>query len=154
MDERMGDDVSRVLPQLHVDELLDELQARLGSVRSSRDRVRQLLEAVVAIGSGLDLETALTRIVQAAVTLVDARYGALGVLGNDSLLARFVTVGVTPEQIAKIGPYPEGHGLLGELIRHPEPLRAEDLAKHPQAYGFPPNHPPMHSFLEIGRAHV
>jgi signal transduction histidine kinase len=145
----MGDDVSRVLPQLRIDELLDELQARLASVRSSRDRVRQLLEAVVGIGSGLDLETALTRIVQAAATLVDARYGALGVLGNDSLLARFVTVGVTPEQIAKIGPYPEGHGLLGELIRHPEPLRAEDLAKHPQSYGFPPNHPPMHSFLGV-----
>jgi signal transduction histidine kinase len=149
VDDRTGDDVSRVLPQLHIDALLDELQARLASVRSSRDRVRQLLEAVVAIGSGLDLETALTRIVQAAATLVDAQYGALGVLGNDRLLARFITVGVTPEQIAKIGPYPEGHGLLGELIRHPEPLRTEDLAKHPQSYGFPANHPPMHSFLGV-----
>jgi signal transduction histidine kinase len=149
VDDQMGDDVSRVLPQLRIDELLDELQARLSAVRSSRDRVRQLLEAVVGIGSGLDLETALTRIVQAAATLVDAQYGALGVLGNDRLLARFITVGVTAEQIAQIGPYPEGHGLLGELIRRPEPLRAEDLTRHPHSYGFPPNHPPMHSFLGV-----
>jgi signal transduction histidine kinase len=118
-------------------------------VRSSRDRVRQLLEAVVGIGSGLDLETALTRILQAAVALVDARYGALGVLGGEQRLARFITVGLGPEEIAKIGPYPEGHGLLGELIRHPEPLRTEDLTQHAQSYGFPVNHPPMHSFLGV-----
>jgi len=149
VNDRLGDEVSRVLPQLRIDELLDELQTRLSAVRSSRDRVRQLLEAVVGIGSGLDLETALTRIVQAATTLVDAQYGALGVLGGDDRLARFITVGVTPEQIAEIGPYPEGHGLLGELIRHPEPLRTEDLAQHPNSYGFPPNHPPMHTFLGV-----
>ena len=149
VDDRSGDEVTRVLPQLRIDELLDELQSRLSAVRSSRDRVRQLLEAVVAIGSGLDLETSLTRIVQAATTLVDAKYGALGVLGGEQRLARFITVGMTPEQIARIGPYPEGHGLLGELIRHPEPLRTEDLSKHPQSYGFPPNHPPMHSFLGV-----
>ena len=71
VNDRLGDEVSRVLPQLRIDELLDELQTRLSAVRSSRDRVRQLLEAVVGIGSGLDLETALTRIVQAAVTLVE-----------------------------------------------------------------------------------
>jgi hypothetical protein len=72
VDDRLGDEVSRVLPQLRIDELLDELQTRLGRGALLRDRVRQLLEAVVGIGSGLDLETALTRIVQAAVTLVDA----------------------------------------------------------------------------------
>ncbi|MBR7825644.1 GAF domain-containing protein [Actinospica sp. MGRD01-02] len=149
VDDRFGDEVSRVLPQLRIDELLDELQTRLAAVRSSRDRVRQLLEAVVGIGSGLDLETALTRIVQAAATLVDAQYGALGVLGGDERLARFITVGVSEEQIARIGPYPEGHGLLGELIRRPEPLRTEDLATHPRSYGFPANHPPMHSFLGV-----
>ena len=64
MSDQLGDEVSRVLPQLRIDELIDELQSRLSSVRSSRDRVRQLLEAVVGIGSGLDLETALTRIVE------------------------------------------------------------------------------------------
>jgi signal transduction histidine kinase len=145
--QQFGDEVSRILPQLRIDELLDELQVRLSSVRSSRDRVRQLLEAVVGIGSGLDLEAALTRIVQAATALVDAQYGALGVIGADQRLARFITVGLSEEQIAAIGPYPEGHGLLGELIRHPEPLRTEDLSTHPQSYGFPANHPPMHSFL-------
>jgi signal transduction histidine kinase len=149
VDDRLGDEVSRVLPQLRIDELMDELQTRLAAVRSSRDRVRQLLEAVVGIGSGLDLETALTRIVQAAATLVDAKYGALGVLGGEQRLARFITVGLSPEQIAKIGPYPEGHGLLGELIRHPEPLRTEVLSTHPNSYGFPANHPPMHSFLGV-----
>jgi len=100
VDDRLGDEVSRVLPQLRIDELLDELQIRLAAVRSSRDRVRQLLEAVVGIGSGLDLESALTRIVQAAVTLVDARYGALGVLGGEQRLARFITVGMTPEAVS------------------------------------------------------
>jgi signal transduction histidine kinase len=149
VDERLGDEVSRVLPQLRIDELLDELQTRLSAVRSSRDRVRQLLEAVVAIGSGLDLESALTRIVQAAATLVDARYGALGVLGGEQRLARFITIGLDTDEIRAIGPYPEGHGLLGELIRHPVPLRTEDLAAHPQSYGFPANHPPMHSFLGV-----
>lgn len=149
VDDGSGDEVSRVLPQLRIDELLDELQVRLGAVRSSRDRVRQLLEAVVAIGSGLDLESSLTRIVQAAVTLVDARYGALGVLGNEQRLARFITVGLDAGEIKEIGPFPEGHGLLGELIRHPVPLRTEDLTAHAQSYGFPANHPPMHSFLGV-----
>jgi GAF domain-containing protein len=120
-----------------------------GDDGSSRDRVRQLLEAVVGIGSGLGLEAVLTRIVQAAVTLVDAQYGALGVLGEEQRPARFITVGLTPEEIARIGPYPEGHGLLGELIRHPGPLRAEELATHARSYGFPANHPPMHSFLGV-----
>ena len=149
VNDRLGDEVSRALPQLRIDELLDELQIRLSAVRSSRDRVRQLLEAVVGIGSGLDLETALTRIVQAAATLVDAKYGALGVLGEEQRLARFITVGLTPEEIARIGPYPEGHGLLGELIRHPVPLRTEELAAHARSSGFPANHPPMRSFLGV-----
>jgi signal transduction histidine kinase len=147
--EQPGDEISRVLPQLRIDELLDELQVRLASVRSSRDRVRQLLDAVVGIGAGLDLEQSLTRIVQAAVSLVDARYGALGVIGEDQTLARFITVGLSEEQIAAIGPYPEGHGVLGELIRRPVPLRTADLSAHPNSYGFPPNHPPMHSFLGV-----
>jgi two-component system, NarL family, sensor histidine kinase DevS len=142
-------EVARILPQLHIDELLDELQGRLSSVRSSRDRVRQLLEAVVAIGSGLDLETVLAKIVQAAASLVDARYGALGVIGGDLKLSRFITAGMSEQEIAAIGAYPEGHGLLGELIRRPVPLRAEELSAHAQSYGFPAHHPAMHSFLGV-----
>lgn len=147
--QQSGDEVSRVLPQLRIDELLDELQIRLASVRSSRDRVRQLLDAVVGIGAGLDLEASLTRIVQAAVSLVDARYGALGVIGAGRRLARFITVGLSQAEIAAIGPYPEGHGLLGELIRHPVPLRSEELSAHPNSYGFPAKHPAMRSFLGV-----
>src|SRR5512140_3010211 len=83
-----------LLPQLQLDELLAELQGRLQAVLATRDRMRGLLEAVVAIGSGLDLESTLRRIVETAVGLVDATYGALGVIGEDRRLAEFIPVGV------------------------------------------------------------
>jgi signal transduction histidine kinase len=138
------------LPQLRLDELLDELQARLDAARGTRDRVHSLLEAVLSVGRELDLEQALRSIVEAAAVLVDAEYAALGVIGPDGRrLSAFHTVGVTEEQIAKIGPYPEGHGILGELIRHPEPLRLAKISEHPASYGFPPNHPPMNTFLGV-----
>ena len=117
MTEPLGDEVSRILPKLRIDELLDELQVRLTSVRSSRDRISQLLEAVIAVGSGLDLEQALARIVQAAATLVDARRGALGVLGADGRLERFIPFGMTDRQLAAIDRYPESQGVLGAPIR-------------------------------------
>lgn len=112
-----------------------------------RDRTELLLEAVVTVSRGLDLETVLHHIVETAVTLVDARYGALGVLGDDGRIARFLTVGLTDAQIHAIGPYPTGHGVLGELIRHPVPLRLHDLSEHPVSVGFPAHHPPMHTFV-------
>lgn len=138
------------VPQLRLDELLEELQARLDVARGTRDRVHSLLEAVLAVGRELDLEQVLRHIVDAAVLLVDAQYGALGVIGADGrTLAQFLTVGLTEGQISAIGPYPSGHGILGELIRHPEPLRLTKLSEHPASYGFPPNHPPMHSFMGV-----
>ncbi|GAA3494957.1 two-component system sensor histidine kinase [Streptomyces prasinosporus] len=138
------------LPQLRLDELLEELQARLDAARGTRDRVHSLLEAVLSVGRELDLEQALHGIVEAAAALVDAEYAALGVIGPDGRrLSAFHTVGVSDEQIARIGPYPEGHGILGELIRHPEPLRLARLSEHPSSYGFPANHPPMNSFLGV-----
>ncbi|MFE2098576.1 GAF domain-containing protein [Streptomyces sp. NPDC059468] len=138
------------LPQLKLDELLEELQARIDAARGTRDRVHSLLEAVLAVGRELHLEQALHSIVDAAAVLVDAEYAALGVIGPDGTrLSRFYTVGVTERQIAEIGPYPAGHGILGELIRHPEPLRLAKLSEHPASYGFPPNHPPMNSFLGV-----
>ena len=149
MPESFPTEAGRVLPQLRIDELLDELQGRMASVRSSRDRVRKLLEAVIAIGSGLEVEAALTKIVQASATLVSARYGALGVVGDDQRLVRFITVGVSQAQITAMGAYPEGNGLLGELIRHPVPLRVAELGTHAQSLGFPANHPPMGSFLGV-----
>ncbi|MFE1265371.1 GAF domain-containing protein [Streptomyces albogriseolus] len=138
------------LPQLRLDELLEELQARLDAARGTRDRVHSLLEAVLSVGRELDLEQALYSIVEAAAALVDAEYAALGVIGPDGeRLSAFHTVGVSDEQIARIGPYPEGHGILGELIRHPEPLRLAKLSDHPASYGFPAHHPPMNSFLGV-----
>ncbi|MEV6120678.1 GAF domain-containing protein [Streptomyces sp. NPDC052077] len=138
------------LPQLRLDELLEELQARLDAARGTRDRVHSLLEAVLSVGRELDLEQALRRIVEAAAVLVDADYAALGVIGPDGrLLSDFLTVGLGEEEIARIGPYPQGHGILGELIRHPEPLRLTKLSDHPASYGFPADHPPMNTFLGV-----
>ncbi|MFF4042098.1 GAF domain-containing protein [Streptomyces sp. NPDC001816] len=138
------------LPQLKLDELLEELQARIDAARGTRDRVHSLLEAVLAVGRELDLEQVLHSIVEAAAALVDAEYAALGVIGPDGTrLSGFYTVGITEQQIAAIGPHPAGHGILGELIRHPEPLRLAKLSAHPASYGFPPNHPPMSSFLGV-----
>ncbi|MFJ3307027.1 GAF domain-containing protein [Streptomyces sp. NPDC086549] len=144
-------DEARVrLPQLRLDELLEELQARLDAARGTRDRVHSLLEAVLSVGRELDLEQALHSIVEAAAVLVDAEYAALGVIGPDGKrLSAFHTVGVTEEQIARIGPYPEGHGILGELIREPEPLCLAKISEHPASYGFPPHHPPMNTFLGV-----
>ncbi|MEU3980833.1 GAF domain-containing protein [Streptomyces sp. NPDC026672] len=138
------------LPQLRLDDLLEELQARLDAARGTRDRVHSLLEAVLSVGRELDLEQALRSIVEAAAVLVDAEYAALGVIGPDGKrLSAFHTVGVPEEEIRKIGPFPEGHGILGELIRHPEPLRLAKISDHPSSYGFPPHHPPMNTFLGV-----
>ncbi|MGW7522056.1 sensor histidine kinase [Streptomyces sp. NPDC054783] len=138
------------LPQLRLDELLAELQARLDAARGTRDRVHSLLEAVLSVGRELDLKQALRSIVEAAAVLVEAEYAALGVIGPDGKrLSEFLTVGVGEEQITRIGPYPEGHGILGQLIRHPEPLRLAKLSEHSASYGFPPGHPPMNSFLGV-----
>jgi signal transduction histidine kinase len=109
-----------------------------------------LLDAVLTIGSDLDVGTVLRRIVQSAVDLVDARYGALGVLDETGTrLAQFLTVGLDDETYDAIGTLPEGHGILGLLIVQPKPLRLPDLHEHPDSYGFPPNHPPMKSFLGV-----
>jgi signal transduction histidine kinase len=138
------------IPQLRLDELLEELQARIDVARGTRDRVHSLLEAVLSVGRELDLTQALRRIVEAAAILVDARYAALGVIGPDGeSLSQFLTVGMSEEEIAAVGSYPTGKGLLGELISHPEPLRLEDLSQHRASFGFPANHPPMRTFLGV-----
>jgi len=138
-----------VLPQLRLDELLSELQARVAGVVGVRDRTRALVEALLAVGSDLELDLVLRRIVEAAVTLVDAEYGALGVLGEQGRLAQFLTVGVDDSTRGQIGALPRGHGVLGMLVRDPRPLRLDDLGAQEQAYGFPPGHPPMRTFLGV-----
>ncbi|KRE52568.1 GAF domain-containing sensor histidine kinase [Phycicoccus sp. Soil748] len=107
-----------------------------------------LLDAVLAVSTGLELSEVLRRIVRSACQLVGARYGALGVLAPDrDHLMEFITHGLTDEQRAEIGDLPRGHGVLGLLIRDPRPRRIGDIRTHPDSYGFPPHHPPMASFL-------
>lgn len=114
------------------------------------ERLRGLVAAVLAIGSDLSLPTLLRHIVESAVTLIDARYGAIGVLNEaGEWLSEFVNVGMSAEQIAAIGHLPEGHGILGLLILDPAPLRLADLGAHPDSFGFPEHHPPMGSFLGV-----
>jgi signal transduction histidine kinase len=137
------------LPQLHLDDLLSELQARLQTVLATRDRVYTLLEAVVAVGTNLDLEMVLKQIVEAAITLVRARYGALGIIGEGGRLVEFVPVGLADDQIEAIHHWPEGRGLLGALITNPRPLRLPDISGSPMSSGFPPGHPPMRTFLGV-----
>ncbi|MFE0172888.1 GAF domain-containing protein [Streptomyces sp. NPDC059002] len=145
-EERGG---SRQLPRLRLDELLEELQVRIDAVRGTRDRLHGLLEAVLSVGRELDLPQVLRRIVETAVVLVDAEYGALGVIGARNKLDEFLPVGIDDQLRARIGDLPSGHGLLGELIRHPEPLRLRELSEHSASSGFPAHHPPMHSFLGV-----
>jgi signal transduction histidine kinase len=138
-----------ILPQLRLDDLLSELQGRLQAVVATRDRIHGLLEAVLAVGSNLELEAVLRRIVEAAVTLVDARYGALGVVGDHGQLAEFIPVGLDESEIDAIDHWPEGRGLLGQLISDPSALRLANIADHSESSGFPDGHPPMRAFLGV-----
>jgi signal transduction histidine kinase len=134
---------------LRLDELLQGVQERLAEIVRMQDRMRGLLDAVLAVASGLELDATLRRIVQAAVDLVDAQYGALGVLGPAGGISRFIYVGIDEQTRAGMGHPPQGKGLLGELIVNPRPLRVAELGDHPASVGFPPNHPPMRSFLGV-----
>jgi signal transduction histidine kinase len=135
-------------PALELEDLLDELRSRASLARRSQDRLSQLLDAVVGVSADLELAEVLGRIVESAAALVDARYGALGVISADGeRLVEFVTRGLSDEERARIGHPPRGHGVLGLLIRDPQPRRLMDIATHPDSYGFPANHPEMHTFL-------
>jgi signal transduction histidine kinase len=138
------------LSAMRLTELIDEVQDRLSSVARGQARVQRLLDAFLSVSTGLDLPSTLRRIVEVACDLVDAQYGALGVLrhGGDGLAA-FIHVGVDEETAGRMGHLPEGKGVLGQLITEPVPLRIPDLGKHPSSVGFPPNHPPMKSFLGV-----
>jgi len=114
------------------------------------ERLRALVAAVLAVSSDISLPAVLRHIVESAVTLLDARYGALGVLDSAGVgVSEFINVGMSPEQVAAIGHLPEGHGILGLLILDPKPLRLTVLGDHPESYGFPDHHPPMQSFLGV-----
>ena len=114
------------------------------------DQARRLLDAVVGVASDLSLPDVLRRIVDSATRLAGARYGALGVLDEGGgELAEFIVTGLDAQAQRAIGNHPTGKGVLGLLIVQPEPVRLPDICLHPHSYGFPPNHPPMHSFLGV-----
>lgn len=114
------------------------------------DRLHALVGAILLVAEDLELPTVLRTIVQTAMAMVDARYGALGVLDETgSGLAEFVHVGMPDEQVGAIGHLPEGRGVLGLLIKDPRPLRLTELAEHPERSGFPAGHPTMTSFLGV-----
>jgi signal transduction histidine kinase len=109
-----------------------------------------LLDLVRGIVDDLDLETVLVRVLEASRALTGARYAALGVLdARSEQLERFITVGIDEHSRRAIGPLPTGRGVLGELIKHPVPLRTANVGSHPHSYGFPVNHPPMRTFLGV-----
>lgn len=114
------------------------------------DREHALVEAGIALASELELDAILHKLVETAATLTGARYAALGVIGDDGVrLERFVTHGLTDAEHAAIGAPPEGRGVLGVVIREARPIRLRDLTHDAAAVGFPPNHPPMRSFLGV-----
>jgi signal transduction histidine kinase len=110
-----------------------------------------LIDAMLAVTAGLDLEQTLQTIVRTAMQLVNARYGALGVraAGSERILERFIYRGIDDATRALIGPLPSGQGVLGLLFETPEPVRIENVSQHPASVGFPPNHPPMRTFLGV-----
>ena len=138
------------VPTLDLDELLAQLIDRAQDVRGAHDRLRGLLHANQSIISNLALETVLQRIAEAACKLLDARYGALGVLSPDGHgLEQFIHVGIDQETVDRIGDLPQGKGVLGALIEDPAPIRLHDLSDDLRSVGFPAEHPPMNSFLGV-----
>jgi signal transduction histidine kinase len=120
------------------------------AVRPSESRLRALLEAVIGLNSELSLDALLQRLVEVAAKLTGAQYAALGVIDRSGLeLERFLTTGIDSDRQALIGDLPRGRGILGALIRDATPLRLHDLAADARSVGFPPDHPPMSTFLGV-----
>jgi two-component system sensor histidine kinase DevS len=137
------------LSQLRLRELLAEVQDRIEKIVEGRDRLDGLVEAMLVVTSGLELDATLRRIVATAIQLVDARYGALGVRGHGHDLVEFVYQGIDDDTRALIGHLPQGRGVLGVLIDDPQLIRLDNIQQHPASVGFPPNHPPMRTFLGV-----
>lgn len=145
-----GSDPATALDALGLRALLAEVVERVEGVAQLGDRIQALLQAVMSIGSHLDLAEVLRSIAETAAQLAGAQYSALGVLdvGGDQL-SDFITVGIDAAQHEVIGELPHGRGVLGLLIREPQAIRLPDLSQHPASYGFPPGHPPMRTFLGV-----
>jgi len=113
------------------------------------EALEALSAAVGAIAGVLDVERVLQLIVDRVRGLVRARYAAVGISDDHGAIEQFVTSGITAAERAKLGALPEGHGLLGLIIREGRSLRIPEISEHPESYGFPPHHPPMHSLLGV-----
>jgi signal transduction histidine kinase len=124
---------------------------------AEHNKLAEVVEAGIAIARGLDLDETLQAVVDAATRVTRARYSALGVLGPDRRITSFITAGLDDEQRRLLGAAPTGRGVLGVLIDEARPLRLHDLSDDPRSVGFPPNHPPMRSFIGVpvaGRGEV
>ncbi|MGW5452824.1 GAF domain-containing sensor histidine kinase [Nocardia sp. NPDC003979] len=144
--------VTETLSQLRLRELLSQVQDRIAQIVDVRDNMDRLIEAMLVVTSGLDLDDTLRSIVHTAIELVGAGYGALGVRETDknsNQLSEFVYEGIDDRTRVLIGDLPRGHGVLGVLIHEPKPIRLSTLSDHPSSVGFPPNHPPMRTFLGV-----
>jgi two-component system sensor histidine kinase DevS len=147
--ERGSRPLRDTLSQLRLRELLGEVQDRIGQIVEGRDRLDGLVDAMLVVTSGLELDDTLRTIVHTAIELVDARYGALGVRGDGHELVEFMYEGIDEATRELIGHLPEGRGVLGVLIDEPKPIRLDDIRQHRASVGFPPNHPPMRTFLGV-----
>ena len=147
--DRAKHPLRETLSQLRLRELLIEVQERVAQIVKGRDRLDGLVEAMLVVTSGLELDATLRSIVHTAIDLVDAKYGALGVRGHGHELLEFIYEGIDEKTRERIGPLPEGRGVLGVLIDEPKPIRLDHILQHPASVGFPPNHPPMRTFLGV-----
>lgn len=136
-------------PRVELDRVLGELVERAREVLTTQGRLRALLRANQAVALQLDLPVVLRGIVEAAVELVGARYGALGVISPHGGLEQFIHVGMAPDAVDQVGHLPAGLGLLGALIDAPRPIRLDQISDDPRSVGFPVGHPPMDSFLGV-----
>ena len=136
-------------PRSRLDLAIRDLLSSAQDVLATEGRLRSLLKASRVVADELELPIVLRTIVEAAVELVGARYGAIGVISPDGMLEQFIHVGMPDELVAHIGHLPEGHGVLGALIADQHPIRLEHLSEDPRSVGFPDGHPPMDSFVGV-----
>lgn len=144
-----GEQSETAFAQLGKRDLLRRMHQQLDELLAARDQMEQLLQAIVEIGSYVDLEATLHRIVTAAMELTGSRYGALAVRDRDGRVVTFVHSGMDADTVRDIGDLPVGKGVLGVGLEPTEVLRLDDLTVHPAALGFPRHHPAMRAFLGV-----
>jgi signal transduction histidine kinase len=136
-------------PRSELEKTIAELVDRAQRVLVTQGRLRALLQANRVIVQQLELEQVLRRIVEAALALVGAEFGALGVMAPDGHLEQFIHVGMAAEDAAAIGHLPEGRGLLAAVVEEGQAIRVEHIRSDPRAVGFPVHHPEMEGFLGV-----